>query len=545
LENCNGTGNACPADLFTPTGTACPADGNPCTDDVCNGAGVCGVPHSSVAACKNGVREGTEQCDDGSPNCSNTCTCLTPGPDGDGDGVADGCDNCPSTFNPDQRNSDCNGGAGCSDGGDACDPCPARASHAMCSCDPLLSGGKNVGPAGGTLVFPAGGMPSLSSIIPKALIEVTVPPGAVCQNTTISVTERPAAGAGIALSPIHLQLRPSPFPFNVPVTVRLVWPDGDNGGAGDTNVDHGVCQFPATSTCDHDTDCVGASPNCLHPCGPFTVSEDELELKKDGVKFNSNGFGCTGLACECPANTSIATSGACSTAAANCADPDLLPGHASVAKCCMPGSNEWTFETCNFSGLIFGHHASNLIPGGGSVSTDCVSEWVVNNPDNEPEFDAKGLVSGTQTCTDGDAICDADGTANGACEFRVGVCLNNQDPRLLSGGQPACSPADVRIWEVRKPRPDSGRPVDTANAVALRDAVAALGGGTVGGIHQERVTFAPALSGGNACTSLAHVVVPLRARGTRAGRASVKGRAHMTDGTMDKDKLKLYCLPAS
>jgi len=28
--------------------------------------------------------------------------------DGDGDGIGDGCDNCPAAYNPDQRNSDGN-----------------------------------------------------------------------------------------------------------------------------------------------------------------------------------------------------------------------------------------------------------------------------------------------------------------------------------------------------------------------------------------------------------------------------------------------------
>jgi hypothetical protein len=401
-----------------------------------------------------------------------------------------------------------------------------------------------VGPAGDILTFPANG-PSWSSIVPRALIEVTVPANAVCENTTISLTERPAAGAGIVIDAVHLQLRPSPFAFNVPVTVRIVWPDGD-GGMGDGRVDVGVCALPPnTSTCDVDTDCPGAGNSCDHLCPPFNVPENTMVLKKDGFKFGATGFDTTACAmggCECQ-NT---LSGACSSAHANCADADRT-GLASVANCCMPGpgSNEWTFETCYFSGVTFGQHASNLIPGGGSATTDCVSEWVVDDPDNEPELDAKGLVSGTQTCTDGDAICDADGAVNGACVFTVGVCVNNQDPRLLSAGQPACAPVDVRMWELRKPRPDSHRTVDAMNAVALRDAIAALGNGAVGGVHQERVTFTPTLSTGDACTSPAHVVVPLRARGTRAGRAVVKGRAHMTNGKMDTDKVKLVCLPAT
>ena len=39
-------------------------------------------------------------------------------PDSDGDGVHDGGDNCPTTYNPDQADSDGNGI------GDACEPIP-------------------------------------------------------------------------------------------------------------------------------------------------------------------------------------------------------------------------------------------------------------------------------------------------------------------------------------------------------------------------------------------------------------------------------------
>lgn len=90
-------------------------------------------------------------------------------------------------------------------------------------------------------------------------------------------------------------------------------------------------------------------------------------------------------------------------------------------------------------------------------------------------------------------MCDGDGVVNGACTFRVGVCVNNVHPRLVKSGVAACTPSNVGTWELKKPRPTSTKPPEAVNAVALRDAVAALGGGTIGGNDPERVTFAPAL----------------------------------------------------
>ncbi len=165
------------------------------------------------------------------------------------------------------------------------------------------------------------------------------------------------------------------------------------------------------------------------------------------------------------------------------------------------------------------------------------------------ERDRKGFPNRTHTCVDGDPLCDTDGSANGTCTFRVGLCLNNDDSRLLKKGVAACAASDVATWEVKKPRPTSGHPEEAANALALRGAVAALGPSTIGGSDQQLVTFTPPLSAGELCTAFVDLAVPIGTASGGKGRASIGARATttpplgMTRGTRDTDKLKLACLP--
>lgn len=147
-----------------------------------------------------------------------------------------------------------------------------------------------------------------------------------------------------------------------------------------------------------------------------------------------------------------------------------------------------------------------------------------------------------QSCRASDPTCDADGTANGSCSFKVAVCLNVSDPRLLErSGEMACSPSSIVVWQVRRPLPDSKPPGD-ANGAAPRDAVGSLGTAAVSGKHDETLTFTPAVAGTQTCTGFVPVVVPLR-DSLVAGRAVVKTTVATSSGDADTDKLKLACLP--
>ena len=147
-ETCTGTSAACPADGFQPSGTVCRPAAGPCdVAEVCDGASpTCPADAKSTGVCRaaGGPCDAAETCDGIHDDCpadavlpagtvcraahgvcdvpevcdgtSKTCPPDT-FQDTDGDGVGDGCDNCPAVANTSQTDSDGDGL------GDACDPC--------------------------------------------------------------------------------------------------------------------------------------------------------------------------------------------------------------------------------------------------------------------------------------------------------------------------------------------------------------------------------------------------------------------------------------
>jgi hypothetical protein len=82
-EVCTGVTADCPFDAFEATGTACGTDGNVCTDDACDGAGVC-AHTNNTATCDDGqLCNGADVCSSG------ICTGAGTGPLTCGDGVLD------------------------------------------------------------------------------------------------------------------------------------------------------------------------------------------------------------------------------------------------------------------------------------------------------------------------------------------------------------------------------------------------------------------------------------------------------------------------
>lgn len=152
--------------------------------------------------------------------------------DEDADGICDAVDNCLSDMNPDQRDSDGQGG------GDVCDPCPADASD-TCATDASVSG---TIAAGGGLVT-----------TPDATIAVDVPPGAVAVPTSFSVTGGlVASDHGVRVGDttvLAARFEPSGVTFDPPVRLVFRWQDADDDGrvdpaeGGDAGVDEGALRI--------------------------------------------------------------------------------------------------------------------------------------------------------------------------------------------------------------------------------------------------------------------------------------------------------------
>jgi len=178
---------------------------------------------------------------------------------------------------------------------------------------------------------------------------------------------------------------------------------------------------------------------------------------------------------------------------------------------------------------LAGGYLPPAVPGGGSRTTDCISEVAVINPN--AGLDNRGLVNKKQPCVDGDSRCDADGAVDGKCTYRVAICFNQTDASL-----PECAPTDVAAYKLNAPKPISNDPEIAANGQALAAALVALGA-TQGGTKQNEFTFAPFATA--QCTELVEQEVTVKPTGK--GRRVIRGRTTTGAGTKDRDTVKLEC----
>jgi cysteine-rich repeat protein len=168
------------------------------------------------------------------------------------------------------------------------------------------------------------------------------------------------------------------------------------------------------------------------------------------------------------------------------------------------------------------------IPGGGSPKTDCLSEWVIDNPTTMPPYDKRGAINSKQSCVDGDRRCDFDSDP-GSCTFHVRVCANDTNI------DDCAAPDRLASWVVD--RPTVSQAAKKPSLAALRDALGAAVPGAIVG---------PALP--DVCSDVVAVTVPLRAApggGYKPGRAKLQSSAVDYAGRIDKDELVLECRPGS
>ena len=199
---------------------------------------------------------------------------------------------------------------------------------------------------------------------------ISLPAGAVGEDTSVSLTDNgPRTKFSLvrgSQTVFSVSARPEGQHFPVPVTITFAWPDADNDGVIDGT----------------------------------TRPEGKLALKRNIQRFSKDGFGVGPFLCE----NHLAGSG-CAAAAAFCGDPAGTLKSA-VANCCDPVANTWTFQTCDFSEFVLSLQEDDLIPSRGTTKSNCVAEWAVDNPFNEPSVDRKELPNFKQTCTEGDAKCE-------------------------------------------------------------------------------------------------------------------------------------------
>jgi cysteine-rich repeat protein len=196
-----------------------------------------------------------------------------------------------------------------------------------------------------------------------------------------------------------------------------------------------------------------------------------------------------------------------------CGDGIVVPGCTDQCDDGNVVAGDGCAPTCTFE----------RIPGGGSTSTDCLSEWIVRNPTNLPLVDGKGRMRRTQRCVDDDPACDGDGGTPGSCTFRVQACARNTDV-------PGCAPAALTSWALTKPSVKSAarHPELAAARAAFAGVPAVLTGAS-----------AP-----DTCAATLDVVVPLRGSAPKYGTGKLTLGATGTAGTVrDKDGLKLICVP--
>jgi cysteine-rich repeat protein len=173
---------------------------------------------------------------------------------------------------------------------------------------------------------------------------------------------------------------------------------------------------------------------------------------------------------------------------------------------------------------------------GSKAETGCFTEWEVDNPNGE--LGSNNFPLRTQSCTDGDPACDADGANDGTCWFRVRACSRVNDPRLA-----LCAPGPIDFIELVAPNPvnPGSNPVNQANAATLAAALGGLEGELRHGTSV--VQSGPPDATVDHCTDVMRLEVA-HLPGRSASRYFSVSTTDVTPLEMDPNRVTLRCLPS-
>ena len=237
----NGTPGACCSGgcMLAQAGHVCLDDGNPCTDDVCDGASSSCTHPPNAAPCDDGVFcNGADVCRDGA--CALHAGDPCPGPDGDAN-CAESCDEAAKSCTaPDPAGSTCRAAAGPCDVVERCD-----GTSAACPADGFLDAGTSCrAPAG-----PCDVAESCTGSAAACPRDALAPPGTACRA---AAGDCDVAATCTGADPV--------CPPNTNVARGVACTPDDDACTTDACDGAGACTHVATADSDGDGICDAADP---------------------------------------------------------------------------------------------------------------------------------------------------------------------------------------------------------------------------------------------------------------------------------------------
>ncbi|MBI3783570.1 MAG: DUF4215 domain-containing protein [Deltaproteobacteria bacterium] len=276
--------------------------------------------------------------------------------------------------------------------------------------------------------------------------------------------------------------------------------------------DYGIYNSPLFTNCE---------ANCTLPrCGNGIRDILLFEQCDDGNNIDGDG---------CEANCTLPACGnGILDVGEQCDDGNRVDGDSCDSNCTPPVCGNAIVdagEQCDDGNADSGDGCSatcqiEYIAGGGAPATDCLMEWAVVNPQNR-----RGPLSSQQVCRDNDPTCDFDSGVIGQCTFHVSACANVADAKLVR-----CQRQGLLTSDVQTP--------------TLRDATRSITAAVMRGRIFDATTRVLSEAFGT-CSAAVDIVVPLQtsAKRSKAGHQTLKAAVRAANGRVDKDKLRLTCLP--